>query len=187
MVAQSDFEQNKIATMPEIPRRITMKSSLSRKGKFSTVIVIGLVTILAGTALALSSISFTIGTVASFDFGAYGPGYPVPGTIQIQAFTMKPGDTVPWHYHKGVSYVVLSRGTLTEQHVVGPNQCDSEEVTAGSAFVEPTGLVHSVTNTGNDDAVIWWATIFPKSDGVVHFSPEFKSGGVYPANPPNCN
>jgi len=126
----------------------------------------------------MSTISFTIGTVASYDFGAFGPGYPVPGTVQIQAFTMKPGDTVPWHYHKGVSYVILERGTLTEQHVVGPDQCASEELTAGSAFVEPSALVHSVTNTGKDVAVIWWATIYPKSDGP---------GGIYPVNPPNCN
>ena len=160
---------------------------MSRKGKISVCVVTGLVTVLVGTALALSSISFTIGTVASYDFGGFGPGYPVPGTIQIQAFTMKPGDTVPWHYHKGVSYVILKHGTLTEQHIVGPDQCASEELTAGSAFVEAPAQVHSVTNTGNDVAVIWWATIFPKSDGIVQFTPEFKSGGVYPVNAPNCN
>ena len=163
-----------------------MKRKLSRKGKVSVGVAIGLVTILAGTALALSNISFTLGTVASYDFGAFGPGYPVPGTIQIQAFVMKPGDAIPWHYHKGVSYIILSRGTLTEQHLVGPDQCESEGLSAGSAFVEPAGLVHSVMNTGNDAAVIWWATIFPQSDGIAQFSPEFKTGGVYPVNPPHC-
>ena len=163
-----------------------MKAGLSRKGKISLAVVISLVTILAGTALALSSISFHIGTVASYDFGGYGPGYPIPGTIQIQAFTMRPGDSVPWHYHKGVSYVILARGTLTEQHVVGPEQCASEELSAGSAFVEPPGQVHSVTNNGSEVALIWWATVFPERDGIMQFSPEFKSGGVYPASIPNC-
>jgi hypothetical protein len=151
---------------------------MARRGKISVGIVLGLVTILVGTALALSSISLKLGTVASYDFGGYGPGYPVPGLIQIQGIKMGPGDTVPWHYHKGVSYVVLARGTLTEQHLVGPGQCASEEVVAGSAFVESPGVVHSVTNRGGDDAVIWWATIFPKSDG---------SGGIYPVNAPDCN
>ena len=160
---------------------------MSRKGKILVGVVFGLVTVLASTALAMSSIAFTIGTIASYDFASFGPGYPVPGTVQIQAFTMKPGDTVPWHYHKAISYVILERGTLTEQHIIGPDQCASEELTAGSAFVEPPGLVHSVTNTGKDAAVIWWATVFPKSDGIAQFSPEFKSGGVYPANVPNCN
>lgn len=160
---------------------------MSRKRKIAAGVLISLVTLLVGAAFGLSNIALKLGTVASYDFGGYGPGYPVPGTIQIHAFKMNPGDTVPWHYHKGVSYVILTRGTLTEQHIIGPNQCGSEEVTAGNAFVETPGLVHSVTNTGSDVAVIWWATIFPKSDGIVHFSHDFKAGGVYPVNPPTCN
>lgn len=160
---------------------------MSRKRKIAAGVLISLVTLLVGAAFGLSNIALKLGTVAIYDFGGYGPGYPVPGTIQIHAFKMNPGDTVPWHYHKGVSYVILTRGTLTEQHIIGPNQCGSEEVTAGNAFVETPGLVHSVTNTGSDVAVIWWATIFPKSDGIVHFSHDFKAGGVYPVNPPTCN
>jgi len=164
-----------------------MKKWSSRKAMVSAAVAIVLVTVLAGTALALSNITLKLGTVASYDFGGYGPGFPVPGAIQIHAFTMNPGDSLPFHYHKGVSYVILARGTLTEQHLVGPDQCASEELTAGSAFVESPGQVHNVTNTGNDLAVIWWATIFPKSDGVVRFSDEFKAGGVYLVAAPNCN
>jgi hypothetical protein len=81
----------------------------------------------------------------------------------------------------------VARGTLTEQHVAGPNECDSEQIGAGTAFVEPPGAVHTVTNTGNSAAVIWWATVFPQSDGVGQFTPSFKSGGVYPADIPICN
>jgi hypothetical protein len=164
-----------------------MRNRFSRKARVSAAVVIAFVTVLAGTAWALSNISLKLGTVASYDFGGFGPGYPVPGTIQIHGFTMNPGDSIPWHYHKGVSYVILAHGTLTEQHLVGPDQCGSEEVTAGTAFVESPGQVHNVTNTGRDVAVIWWATIFPESDGVVRFSREFRAGGVYPVNPPNCN
>jgi cupin domain len=164
-----------------------MNNRLSRKAVVFCLLAIGLIVLVARTALALSNISLKLGTVASYDFGGYGPGYPVPGTIQIHAFTMNPGDTVPWHYHKGVSYVIVARGTLTEDHLVGPDRCASEEATAGSAFVESPGLVHSVTNTGNGVAIVWWATIFPESDGIVHFSPEFKAGGVYLVNAPNCS
>jgi quercetin dioxygenase-like cupin family protein len=150
---------------------------MSRKRKISLGIVLGLVTILVGTALAISNIAFKLGTVASYDFGGYGPGYPVPGTIQIQGFKMDPGETVPWHYHKGLSYVILSHGTLTETHLDGPDQCAAEEVKAGSAFIETPGLVHSVTNSGKETAVIWWATIYPQSDGP---------GGIYQVKPPKC-
>src|SRR5262245_60406143 len=166
---------------------MTMKKRLSRKVMTSAAMATVLVTALAGTAWALANLELTLGTVAGYDFGAFGPGYPVPGTIQIHAFTLRPGDTVPWHFHKAASYVILARGTVTEQHVVGPNACASEDVPAGSAFVEPPGLVHSVTNTGQDSAVIWWATIFPQSDGIVRFLPEFKAGGVYVVNAPTCN
>lgn len=164
-----------------------MKKGMSRKARNSAALVIGLLTILAGTALALSNITLKLGTVASYDFGGFGPGYPIPARIQIQTFTMKPGDSIPWHYHKGVSYVILAHGTLTEQHVVGPEQCGSEELTAGSAFIEGPNQVHNVTNNGTDVAVIWWATIFPKSDPIIQFTPQFKSGGVYLVNAPNCN
>jgi quercetin dioxygenase-like cupin family protein len=166
---------------------MTMRKWLSRKATVSAVVAIVLVTALAGTAWALSNINLKLGTVASYDFGGFGPGYPVPGTIQIHTFTMNPGDALPWHYHKGVSYVILAHGTLTEQHLVGPGQCASEEVAAGSAFVESPGQVHNVINTGHDQAVIWWATIFPESDGVVRFTHDFRAGGVYPVNAPNCN
>jgi hypothetical protein len=150
---------------------------MSRRGKTVTVALV-VVTLMAGTALAISNTIFKLGTIASYDFGAYGPGYPVPGTIQIQGFRMDPGASVSWHYHKGLSYVILSHGTLTEEHVVGPNQCASEELTAGSAFVEGPNQVHSVTNTGKGIAVVWWATIYPASDAP---------GGIYPANDPNCH
>jgi len=160
---------------------------MSQKRRIAAGLVIALTTVLVGTAFALADISFTTGTTANYDFGGFGPGYPVPGTVQIQAFTMMPGETVPWHFHKATSYVVLARGTLTEQHVHDSNQCESEEFSAGTAFVEPPGAVHTVTNTGRDAAVIWWATVFPKSDGVARITPSFKSGGAYPVDAPSCN
>ena len=170
-------------------RRLMLKRvhHMSRNGQIAAGTAILLAGILGGTAAAApSNISFHTGTVASYDFGGFGPGYPVPGTIQIHAFTLQPGDTIPWHSHKGASYVILKRGTLTEQHLVGPHRCVKEELTAGSAVIESPGQVHTVTNNSEQEAVVWWSTIFPKSDGIVEFSPEFRAGGIYFVPAPNC-
>ena len=159
---------------------------MSRKRSIAAGVAVALTTALVGTAYALADISFSTGTT-SYDFGGFGPGYPVPATVQIQAFTLAPGESFPWHFHKATSYVVVVRGTLTEQHVAGPNQCETEEFSAGDAFVEGPGAVHTATNTGPGAATIWWATVFPESDGVAQFTPSFKSGGTYPADVPSCN
>lgn len=154
-----------------------MKTRSSRKMKIAAMLSVAVVTILAGTALAFTNITFLTGTLASYNFGGYGPGFPVPALIQIQGFRMNPGETVPWHYHKGLSYQILAHGTLTERHMVGPGRCESEENIAGNAFIEEPGEVHTVTNTGSDVAVIWWATVYPKADGP---------GGIYFAPAPKC-
>ena len=160
---------------------------MTRKRKLAFATLICLMTVVIGSAFALSNIALLLGTVPAYDFGIAGPGYPVPATVQIHSFTMKPGDAIPWHVHKATSYVILVHGNLTEEHLVGPNRCASEEFTGGSAFVEGPGQAHSVKNTGNNVAVIWWATVFPQSDGIVEFAPGFKAGGVYPVPAPNCN
>ena len=160
---------------------------MTQRRKRTIGILIGLMTILVGSAYALSNIALILGTIPAYDFGIAGPGYPVAATVQIHAFTMKPGDSIPWHIHKATSYVILAHGKLTEEHLVGLNQCASEEFSGGSAFVEGPGQAHTVKNTGTNVAVIWWATVFPQSDGIVEFAPEFKAGGVYPVAAPNCN
>jgi len=102
---------------------------MSRKQKVVAGVLISLLTLLVGSVFALSNIALFLGTIPQYDFGTAGPGYPVPATVQIHAFTMKPGDTVPWHYHKALSYVILAHGSITEQHLVGPGSCESEEFT----------------------------------------------------------
>jgi quercetin dioxygenase-like cupin family protein len=157
---------------------------MRKKTKVAISVAACVLMLLVGSAFALSNIALRLGTVSSYDFG--GDIGSVPATVQIHVFTMKPGDTIPWHYHKGPSYVILARGHLTETHYLN-GQCGSEQVNGGDAFVEPPGLQHTITNTGNEEAVIWWSTVFPKSDGIMDFAPSFKVGGVYPVPTPNCN
>src|SRR4051812_23996295 len=106
--------------------------------KRKILVVVSAVVLLIGTAAALSVMSTYEGNVASYDFGSFGPGFPVPGTVQIQTFNMKPGDVFPWHFHKGQAYVIILKGRLTEQELLGPNQCSAQETaSAGDALVEP--------------------------------------------------
>jgi quercetin dioxygenase-like cupin family protein len=169
---------------------------MSSTGKIAGGAVVGVLTILAGTAFALSNISLTLGSLPSYDFGTInlttGDTDPVgtkPATVQFHTFTVKPGEAIGWHYHKAVAYVAIEHGTLSEQHI-NPDRTCSAWVTfgVGSAFVEEPGDVHRVTNTGNSAAVVTWATAFPTQDGVVQILPQFTVGGVYPPpNPPSCN
>jgi quercetin dioxygenase-like cupin family protein len=143
---------------------------------FKILIAVCASAVLATTAFAFATMWTYQGTVESYDFGT---GFPVPGTVQIQALTFKPGDVVPWHFHKGLSYVILVHGNLTEQEKVGPNACGPiNQFAAGTAFVETPGRIHTVTNPGPGAAIIYWATIFPKDD---------PDGPTTFVDPPNCN
>jgi quercetin dioxygenase-like cupin family protein len=159
--------------------------TMSRTQKI-TVVVLTL-TLMAATAVAFSNVSLTLGNSPNVDFGSnFGGGQPA--TVQIHTFTMQPGDTIPWHFHKSMSYVVLERGTLSETHVdEGSGKCVSEDFTAGTAFVEQPGEVHTVTNSGKSVAIITWATAFPTSDGLLRIKPQFTVGGLYVVPAPTCS
>jgi len=159
--------------------------------------VVGVLTILAGTAFALSNISLTLGSLpGSYDFGTIilttGDVDHVGSkraTVQFHTFHVKPGETVDWHYHRGLAYVVIEHGALSEQHLNPGGTCSAwETFGTGSAFVEQPGEVHRVANTGKSDAVVTWATAFPTEDGVFQLLPQFTVGGAYPPpNPPSCS
>lgn len=157
-----------------------MKVTLKNR-TFQILIAVCASAVLATTAFAFAIILNFQGTVASYDFGGFGPGHPVPGTVEIQAFNMKPGDVIPWHYHKGLTYVILARGNVTEQDLVGPGPNDCGPINldaAGTAFVEPPGRIHTLTNPGPGAATIYFATIFPKDD---------PDGDAKFVDPPKCN
>jgi len=145
--------------------------------KRKILVVVSAVVLLIGSAAALSIMSTYEGNVASYDFGSFGPGFPVPGTVQIQTFNMKPGDVFSWHFHKGPAYVIILKGQLTEQELLGPNQCSAlETASAGDALVESPGKIHTVMNPGPGAAIVMWATVHPKDDAASTF-----------VDTPNCN
>ena len=133
---------------------------------------------LAGLAFAFSVLFTYQGTVSSYDFEGFGPGHEIPGTVEIQGFTLDPGEVVPWHYHKGQSYIVLAEGILTEQELTKTGKCGPQHTfRSGAAFVETPGRIHTVTNSGSTQAVLYWATIYPKGD---------PDGDTVFVDPPKC-
>ena len=153
----------------------------SCKRKITAVVVAGILTLLAGPAFAFSDVFFKSGaTLDAYDFGTVHGQYIgiQPAFVVIEGFTMRPGDTVGWHYHKGQSYVLLAMGTVIEQDYIN-GQCTSRQDHAGDAFVEPPGQIHNVTNDGPGVAIIWWVTVFPQSDGL-------QADGTYYVDSP-CN
>jgi quercetin dioxygenase-like cupin family protein len=135
------------------------------------LLLISILIIGACTATFAFAVLFTYqGTVESVDFGEFGPGHPVPGTVEIQAFNLQPGEVVPWHFHKGVSYVLVVRGHLIEQDQTAEGGCgEVGALGAGQAFGEPAGRVHQVKNPGPGAVTIYWATVFPQGGADLNF------------------
>ena len=71
--------------------------------------------------------------------------------------TLKPGDVIPWHYHPGPAYVIVSRGTLTEDDGCG----QVREFGPGSAFSEEPGHIHQVSNQSHGSVALYFTAVFP--------------------------
>src|SRR5215470_5629917 len=89
------------------------------RGYFRKTIVAGFtVALIATVALGLSTILNVQGTIDSFTFPEF-PQFNGPANVEMVGLTLKPGDVIPWHYHQGPTYVIVSRGTLTEDDGCG--------------------------------------------------------------------
>jgi quercetin dioxygenase-like cupin family protein len=105
----------------------------------------------AGAAFALSVVLNVQGTIDFF------PQFNGPANAEMVGLTLKPGDVIPWHYHQGPAYVIVSRGTLTEDDGCG----QVRQFGPGSAFSEEPGHVHQVSNQGPGAVVFYFTAVFP--------------------------
>jgi quercetin dioxygenase-like cupin family protein len=117
------------------------------------------VLLIASTAYAFSLFFNVQGTIDSFTFPAtvFSPERTLPAQAEMIGFTLKPGEVVPFHYHEAPSFVIVTKGTLTEDDGCG----NIVEHRAGSAFTEEPGHVHEVRNEGPGAVFVYFSDIYP--------------------------
>lgn len=89
------------------------------------------------------------------------------GTIPFQAgtsiamaqITVGPGGSSGWHSHPGGAIVVVQQGSLAVYASMG-SHCHVTTYTAGQAFIERSGEVMQVVNTGTGSYVLY--VTFPR-------------------------
>jgi quercetin dioxygenase-like cupin family protein len=112
------------------------------------------------SAIVLAGLVSGVPVIAhAFDFEPLGEGVlPTGKYVQNFKFTLYPGETVPWHYHPGHIYGVVTGGILTEEKGCGR---PPDVLTAGAAFAEEPHVVHRVFNLGVEPVVIIFTFIVP--------------------------
>ena len=83
-----------------------------------------------------------------------------PATVTVRTLTIKPGETLAWHYHPGYAFNVVKSGTLTVEDGCGGAP---ESLTPGQAFEELEGHVHRARNlSATEDVVVYNTVIVPQ-------------------------
>ena len=74
----------------------------------------------------------------------------VKGTdVQVRVFTLAPGETIPWHFHRGSSdhYFVLA-GLLS---ISTREPASTRTLSSGQTYKISPGTAHLIANGGEDD------------------------------------
>jgi quercetin dioxygenase-like cupin family protein len=72
-----------------------------------------------------------------------------------------PGGHFGWHSHPGPSLVIVKSGTSTFYRGDDPT-CTGQVHPAGSAYVDPGGIVHTARNEGNVELVLIVIRLLPQ-------------------------
>ncbi len=99
-----------------------------------------------------------------------------PSDISVSEIRVTPGGHFGWHSHPGPSLVIVKSGTSTFYRGDDPT-CTGEEHPAGTAYVDPGGVVHTARNEGTVDLVIV----------VTRFAPAGAAPRIDQPDPGNCN
>ena len=97
-------------------------------------------------------------------------------TLAVSENRVAPGGHFGWHSHPGPSLVIVKSGTSTFYRGDDPT-CTPEVHPAGTAYVDPGGVVHIARNEGSVDLVVI----------VTRLTPEGAAPRIDEADPGNCD
>jgi quercetin dioxygenase-like cupin family protein len=122
------------------------------------VTAISLGAILFGViAYAASTLILAVGTIPNSQL------FDGPATVTVRTLTIKPGETLAWHYHPGYAFNVVKSGALTVEDGCGGEETLTPAPSLESAFEEMDGRVHRAKNLSTtEDAVVYNTFIVPQ-------------------------
>ena len=81
-------------------------------------------------------------------------------TLAVSENRVAPGGHFGWHSHPGPSLVIVKSGTSTFYRGDDPS-CTGVVHPAGTAYVDPGGVVHTARNEGTEDLVVVVTRLMP--------------------------
>jgi quercetin dioxygenase-like cupin family protein len=154
-----------------------------------SVLVAGLAALMvAATALATMGAGVTSTTIAQGNAGDIDVKVKTgawklqidtkgPSTLATTENRVAPGGHFGWHSHPGPSLVIVKSGTSTFYRGDDPD-CTPEVHPAGTAYVDPGGVVHTARNESlTEDLVVI----------VTRLVPEGAAPRIDEPDPGNCN
>lgn len=81
-------------------------------------------------------------------------------TLAVSENRVAPGGDFGWHSHPGPSLVIVKSGTSTFYRGDDPD-CTPQVHPAGTAYVDPGGVVHIARNEGSQELVVLVTRVMP--------------------------
>jgi len=124
----------------------TLRTKVKLTVGLCVLVFVGIISTHAATTVVVA-----VGTIPHSDL------FDGPATLTVRQLLISPGEVLAWHYHPGVAYNVIKRGTLTVE-----DGCGQEEVfKAGQAFEETELHVHRAKNLGMEEVEVYNTFIVP--------------------------
>jgi quercetin dioxygenase-like cupin family protein len=123
-------------------------------------------TALATDATGVTSTAIAQGSVDDIDVRVKTGDWKVridtkgPSTLSVSENRVAPGGDFGWHSHPGPSLVIVKSGTSTFYRGDDPD-CTPQVHPAGTAYVDPGGVVHIARNEGNQELVLLVTRLAP--------------------------